>query len=279
MPAVPSWAPAQFDLTSPGGNLSFNVQTSTGLYLLDRTGCTFEITVRETTDNVPQSNGSIPHRRFLTGTQMQLAIVMMENEDNIACDDLLATMLDDLTDSFRSLLNSGDNEGRLAWAVAGKNTRMLDDIRLKVYPVFEAGGALPVVNVTIDSEYPYAQDLTPVFTSFSDGVSQAVDNTGSAEYWPVFRVDGTTSSFTISNLTTGVDFVYDSSNPGGQTITSPDYAEINTFRNTIYLNGDGADLAAGITELESDYWPLITGEQTIIITGADMVMEWAPAYG
>ena len=288
MPAVPEWAPAQFDLTNPyNGSMSFNVQTAQGLYLLDQSGCDFRIVVRETTDNVPQSDGSILHHRFLTGVQMDLLITLWEDPDKAACNDSLATMVDDLTGAFRSLLNAGDNEGRLAWAVSGQNQRMLDDVRLLVYPSFKTTGGTNVVTVTIDSQYPYAQDLNQTLTPVSDGSTVVVTNNGTADYFPVFQVNrlngvtdaGSVTAFTLQNLTTGIDFVWNSALPGASPIAGSNYGEITCFSNTFYLNGNGADLSAGISELVSDYFPLQMGANNIKIVGADTDILWAPAWG
>ncbi len=268
--------------------MAFNEQTSSGIYLVDQGGCDFHIDVRSTTDNVPQADGSILHTRFLTGVTIPMTIQLWETRNELACHgELLVEMLDNLSGALRSLLNAGDNEGRLAYQVDGQNDRMVDDVRLLVYPTFTPGPP-PTVTFTIDSRYPYAQDLTQQRTTFLNGVPQSIDNTGTAGYWPVFQVNraaGVTNTaavndFTIQNITTGIDFVYSSSNPGADPISAGGhYAEIDTFGNTIYLDGDGADLAAGITELESDYWPLVTGENDIVITGCDMDMLWAPAWG
>ncbi len=281
MPAVPSWdAPTAFTLTNPyNGTMSFNTQTSTGLYLLDRSGCKFTVAVRSTTDNVPQSDGAILHHRFLTGTQMELKFVLMGDADSIACDDVLTTMVDQLTGAFRSLLNAGDNIGRLTWDAQGELTRILDDCRLLVYPDFDAGGNLPTLTVTIDSQYPYAQNLTQQSTSITSGGSSTLTNDGTADYFPVFQVHGATSGFTLTNLTTGIQFVYDSTLPGAVAIGGGDYAEIDTFRNTIFLNGSGANLKAGVDELNSDYWSLIVGGNLVSITGANVTVLWAPAWG
>src|SRR5690349_17984383 len=112
MPAVPSWAPARFDLTNPyNGSMVFNVASGGRKYLLDGDNCKFTMGVRSTTVNVPQADGSIPHHRFLTGAQMQLLIQLWdETTGKPACDDVLADMLDDVSGAFRSLLNAGDNE-------------------------------------------------------------------------------------------------------------------------------------------------------------------------
>lgn len=295
MPAVPSWdAPTQFDLTNPySGTLSFNVQTASGLYLLVNDGCDFQESVRSTVDNVPQADGAILHPRFLTGTQMPLKIGLWQDADTIACDDLLVEMLDTLSGAFRSLLNAGDNEGRLAWEIAGGNERMLDDVRLLVYPSFQPGPP-PTFTVTIDSGYPYAQDLNQTRTPCADGATATINNTGSADYMPVFQVNrlngapagaAPVSAFTIDNLTTGEQFVYDDSLPGAAAIAANRYAEITTFANTVYQSttaigpGDGRNLKAGVDELNSEYFALRIGSNDIEITGCDMDILWAPAWG
>ncbi len=280
MPAVPIWdAPTQFDLTNPyNGSMSFNVQTDDGIYLLDKDNCSFDINVRETTDNIPQADGSIPHHRFLTGATVQLEISLWQDTSKIACDALLRAMVDNLSGAFRSLLNAGDNEGRLAWEIDGGLERMLDDVRLVVYPKFTAA-TIPIITVTIDSKYPYAQNLNQTSTDIADGDSAALSNSGTAEYFPVFQVQGTTSAFTITNETTEIQIEYNDGLPGAVAITSPHYAEIATFDNTIYLDGDGANLKAGVMELSSDYFSLVPGENVISIDGADMTVLWAPAWG
>ncbi len=281
MPAVPKWAaPIQFDVTNPyNGTLILNV-ASDRLYLLNQEACSFDITVRSTTDNVPQADGSIIHHRFLTGTQMPLEIQMWENPEQVACGPLLAEMVGDLTGAFRSLLNAGDNEGRLTWQIEGGNDRILDDIRLLVYPAFRMDGPLGVITVTVDSQYPYAQDLTQQLTTITNGNTAVLANTGSADYYPVFQVSNLSgSTFTLENVTTGIEFNYNNALPGALAISGADYAEIDTFRNTIFLNGNGANLKAGVVELSSDYWSLVTGGNTVGITGADVDILWAPAHG
>ncbi len=295
MPAVPHWAyPNVFDLTNPfNGNLSFNEQTSSGIYLLIQDGCDFHIDVRSTTDNIPQANGSILHTRFLTGVTIPMTVQLWESRNEIACSgELLAEMLDNLSGALRSLLNAGDNEGRLAYQVDGQNDRMVDDVRLAVYPTFTPGPP-PTVTFTLDTQYPYAQDLLQNCTHFSDGVPQTLDNTGSADYHPVFLVNvsscslpydgdvGAVSDFTITvdNIYGITQFVYSDAFAGAVPIPSGAYAEINAFGNTIYQDGTGADLKAGVDELNSDYPVFATGSNDVQIDGADMVVLWAPAWG
>lgn len=287
MPAVPDWS-AAMTLTNPySGTLLLNQLAADGyLYLLDESGCQFNVTVRSTKDDVPQSDGSILHHRFMTGTEMTLAIQLWQNRTQKACDAILSSMVDNLTGSLRSLLNAGDNQGRLSWAVDGKNERFLDDCRLLVYPSY-AELPVPTVIVTIDSEYPYAQETEATPDSCADGDTVTLTNTGTAAYWPVFR-PGPATAFTITvvnsyGITT--QFVYvGAGNPGGVAIGGGDCAEINCFRNTIFLavgcgSGDDANLKAGVDELNSDYPFLTPGDNDVSITGASMDILWAPAYG
>lgn len=284
MPAVPDWS-LPMTLTSPAGTLLLNQEVpSLGAFFLDGDGCKFNIGVRSTKDHVPQSDGDILHHRFLTGTEMPLKIQLWESAERnkVACDALLETMLDTLTRHMRALLNAGDNEGRLAWNIpSGGNIRILDDIRLLVYPDYtqDPSAMGSTVLATVDSQFPYAQDLTQQSTDIADGATETLDNTGSADYFPVFQVQGPTSGFSLSNLTTGVVFDYDSTLPGAVAIGGGDYAEIDTFRNTIFLNGSGANLKAGVSQLTSDYWALVVGENDVTIDGGDVTVLWAPAWG
>ena len=66
---------------------------------------------------------------------------------------------------------------------------------------------------------------------------------------------------------------------GADSIAGGSYAEIDTFRNTIFLNGSGANLKAGVDELSSEYFGLRVGENEIAIDGASVDVLWAPAWG
>lgn len=285
MPPVADWS-VPFTLTSPYGTLVLNTAIpGLGIYFLNPQSCQMSLDVRATKSNVPQSDGSILHRRFMTGMEGQLAIQLWNNADAVACDEQLQEMQDLLTKHLRALLNAGDNEGRLSWSPAGGNQRMLDDIRLLVYPLATLidSNAGTELSCTIDSEFPYAQDENQTTTSINDGGSSALVNDGSAEYFPVFKVyapnPGPMTAFTLTNAASALQIVYDSTLPGADTVAFGDYIEINTFRNTAYLNGNGADMKAGIDELSSEYWPLLVGSNSVSITGGNLQVLWAPAWG
>lgn len=300
MGAVPSWAPQAFALTNPytasrqvDPRIFFNVLGSispeVGYYSLRGDACSIGPSVRSTTDNVPQADGSIMHHRFLTGAQIQLTIELWEKGGSpgiVACDSVLRAMLDDLMGAFRSLLNAGDNAGRLAWEVSGGATRMLDDVRLLIYPTFNTSPGDPLVTVTIDSKYPYALDLEQTRTGIEDGVPFTITNGGTSMMLPVFqvnRLDGVTSgspvsSFTLSNNTTGIQFAFDSALPGASAIPAGAYGEVSCFDNTFFKNGDETNESPGILMLDSDYFALEPGDNEIQIDGCDTDVLWQNAW-
>jgi len=292
MPFIPDWT-VQFSITNPystekGTTLLLNVDTGDGWYMVDQSNSGIVIDVRSTKDNVPQADGSILHTRFLTGSEIEFAVQLWQDPNNLACDAQLARMLDNISGALRSMLNAGDNEGRVAWDIhGGSDTRMLDDARLHVYPVFSMSGSIPTVTFKIDSQYPYAQDLTPVRTAISDGQTVTINNAGTAIYYPVFQVNrynnvteaAAVGAFLIQNITTGDEFTYNDTLPGAPTIAANHYAEINCFRNTIYRDGTGANLKAGVEQLTSEYITLRPGDNDISIFGCPMDMLWANAYG
>lgn len=278
-------------LTTPYATLDLNgTLVGGGAYLLRPDGCKLGQGVRSTKDDVPQADGSILHHRFLTGTEMLLPIqIWVDKGDSLpACDTLLQTLLDDLLGAMRSLLNAGDNAGRLSWTPAGQNARMLDDIRLLNYPaetIVDTSAGLEIT-VLIDSEYPYTQDLQETRTGIANGATTVITNAGTAAYFPVFqanRLNSVTSgspclSFTLQNLTTGIDFVYDSTLPGAIAIAGGSYGEIDTFRNSIFRNGNLTNLKAGVDELNSDYFLLEPGANSIKIVGCDIDVLWQNAW-
>lgn len=283
--AVPVWsAPYLFTLTTPwgDGSLVMNDQSSDdGWYLLDQKACSFNPAVRSTSQNVPQQSGSILHRRFVTGASITLAIQLWESQDKPACDSLLKHMLDKVTGSFLALLNAGDNDGRLAWEIpqdsgtSAQSQRMLDDARLLVYPKHVVTDAVDVVLVTIDSKYPYAEDLTQRTAHVADGGSVTLDNVGTSDFFPVFQVDSCpTGVFILENVTTGEKVVY-----SGTAIGGADYAELDSFSDTIFLNGDSTDLLDQV-DIPSSLWPImVTGANEFTISGADMDILYQPAWG
>ena len=244
----------------------------TGIFLLRPDGCTLTNQVRQTKDFVPQADGAILHCRFTAGMEMNLAIQLWENDTQIACDTLLQEMLDDLMGYAYGLLNAGDNEGRISWVPDGgsstvSTSRMLDDIRLLAYPAESQQPGSPYeLALTVDCGLPYAEDLTQQSVALNDS-GVVVTNYGNRPTYPVWKLFGPLAGLqSLTDATTGETFSWDGSLPGAPTIGGGDYIEIDTFRNTAYKNGSGANCKPGIVMTDSDFFTLPPGASTIVLS-------------
>ena len=277
---IPDWS-VPFTLTSPYGELEINqVIPGFGTYRMNQSLCSAAVKVRSTKTDVPQSDGSILHHRFFTGVEAHAAIQLWDG-DAIACDATAQLMFDTLMLHLRALVNAGDNQGRISWVPDGNLERMFDDIRLLAYPTVGLSQANLgyEIQFDFDTQYPYAQDLnqsggTP--TLLAAGVPQDLVNVGSASYFPVFKV-GPSTTFTLRNNTTGLEINYDGNRPGAMAIPGGSYGEIDTFRNTMYLNGNSTNLKPGIEVTTSDFWELGPGTNNVECDVATTVL-WASAW-
>jgi hypothetical protein len=252
---APNPLPINSVVTFPGGDLVF--------YRLRPDACTLTNVVRQTKDYVPQADGAILHRRFTGGMEMQLTVQLWQSNDRIACDAILQEMIDTFNGYLYGLLNAPDNAGRISWTPVGQSVRMLDDIRLLSYPVeSQSPGAPFEITCTIDTYYPYAENLTQL----SPSIPGTVVNYGNRPTYPVWKVYGPYTGFTLANSTTGDTFTYDGTLPGAAGVGALSYMEIDTFRNTLYLNGSGANLKPGVVMVDSDFSPLLPGNNVIAIT-------------
>jgi len=258
-----------FSIVSPYATISVNADPLGYAFVPEL--CVAKYAVRSSKDPIPQADGSILHRRFKTGYEIALTIELWTSKDTIACDDDVTEMGVELDGVLSSLLNAGDNEGRLIWTPSGAGTfpgpRMFDDVRLLVEPVSnqQAQGAIRVQFV-LDTQYPYAIDQTQQAISTTDG-TETIEMEGNTDFWPVFQVyagASPMSTFSIANDTTGEALVY-----SGTAIAAGDYLEIDCFRNTAFVNGDGASRIDGFDPELSDFFPLVPGENLINCSGMD----------
>lgn len=271
---------ADHDLITPQGTLLFNQEvvglntsTGSGYFLLVPEKCGISTVPRVTIDDVPQGDGSIQHRRFESGIRAELAIQLWLDLHNPACYGDLRCMLDYLSLHLRSLLNA-DGMYRLRWSPTGYgDRRMLDQIRLREWgpPEVQANNATEVT-IGIDSPFPYAIDMTQQLVQIPDGNTGTITMVGTTDFFPVIKMYGTFSSnpaLVISD-TTGMLISYDDDLPGSPTPGGADYIELDFFRNTAFINGDGADARPGIEYLVSDFFPLVVGPNEITASGCDI---------
>lgn len=268
------WA-CPFELISPTmGTLPINTPDGEGrIFRLNHKGSVGRRNVRATTDPVPGGDGEIFFDRYATGSEMQLAIQLWDGGE-IACDDVLVDMYDDLRGFLWSLLRPEDDGGRLVWTPSGKSARLLDAIRLLSLsdPEEESETGAMEITCVLDSPFPYAISLTENVVALAGTVN--LPNNGNVDFMPVFKVNGATTDFSISG--NGLTYIYDSTRPGASAIGGGDYAEIDMFRGgLIYLNGDGANLKAGVDIELSDILVVPAGGANFTIIGAtaDVLMH------
>jgi hypothetical protein len=301
-----------WDLISPFGTLGLNKLVpyksgELGYYLLDPARCQAGAARRITRDNIAQADGEITHRKFKTGYAIELNIQLWETLTQPACGGVLRQMADLLDLHLNAIENT---DGRLVWTptdwpqggASPPGRRILDKARSLGPSGSGAGGGFvavvtekdtesPLTSVTfaVLSPLPYVMDLTQTTTQLYP-TGAVIYNDGNANMWPVIKIHGPCTKVTIQNLDAldengnVLQLVYDSTLPGAVAIASGHYAELDFFRNTIYLDGTGANLKAGINVLQTDFWPIVPGPNAINIPppigGAttNIEMLWNNAY-
>lgn len=261
-----------YSLITPEGTLLLNDETNPdGVFRTPKDGAESGTDVRSSGDPVPQGFGTIWHRGFANGYVIVLPVqywVMQGTASIPACETTSPTaqaMDDTLMRHYRSILAGG---GRLFYNPAGMPTRLADDLfAIAKAPLVEEAGNTHTV-ITFGSELPYLIDFDQILTTLTSGSPSAtLTNTGTAPFYPVFKVYGPFDYFELSNTTTDMQIVYDDSLPGADAISGGDYIEIDTFRNTVYLNGSGDTRKAGIYIPTSDFWTLEVGDNDVTLSG------------
>ncbi len=255
-------------VVTPLGTLQLNQEPSVGpRYLLNPKRSFARRGIRAASDFIPQGDGEIFHDRYAEGSEMQLAIQLWDGEE-VACDDVLVDMYDDLRGYLWSLLRPADDGGRIIWTPSGNPARLLDAVRLLSLADPEEDedtGATQIIAV-LDSPFPYAISSFEGAVTFAGTMTLA--NDGNVPFLPVLQVLGATSSFTITDNETGDEYVYSGTSiPGGQ------YAEIDFFRGgIIYLNGNQTNLKGSVDVEVSKILEIQPGGSSWSISGASAIV-------
>ncbi len=279
------------------GDLDLNVTDSVTLlrYQVLPGGYQIVPSIRVTQQNLSQQDGSQMYPRFKSGLVASMSIRLQKQNDasgggyEPACGSDLRAMSDRLAlwlNSMRSQHYGQDQ--RYIWTPTGLGDRMLRNVELLAWttPSFGSDTAPEyIVSFSLESPFPYAVDASDTTTSVSDGDSAEFANNGSADLYPVIKVYGPTDAFTIENTLTALKIEYDADLPGAASIADGDYAEIDCFKGSVFLNGSGDDLIPGVVPSTTDFFTLIAtpegwpfGVNNLTITGADMDVIWAQAY-
>jgi len=272
-----------FTFTTPYGTLQLNqletFDSGTGMYLFDTSACKVAVPLRFEDVDLPQFSGEDLGERFFGAFRMKLSIQLWETTDVIACDDLAQDMLDHLLGFYRSFANPLD--GRIYWTPDGEAQRMIRKCQLsEAQDTTVTDDQATTVAFEVKSPYPYAWTAAETTTA----LDATLTNTGTADFWPVIKVYGPTSAFTIENASVTdedgnpLQITYDAGLPGAISIPVAEYAEIDTFGGTIYLNGDEDNLKPGLDMAVSDWFPIQVGANVITITGATADVLWQDAW-
>lgn len=256
-------------LVTDQGNLLLNdVNASDGYFIVLDDGSVGGTTVRSSKDDIPQADGSILHRRFLTGYEVTFAIAYATGPEMFATCRTTPTSQAMNDTLMRHLMELVHDNGRILYTPTNQAVRLLDQVQLLSGPLVSIEPGLTRVVFTVDSPFPYSIDYTQIETIIGGSDNpMTLTNGGTAPMYPVFQVYGPTDYFVISNNTSGLSLTYDADLPGAPSIGMGDYAEFDMFRNTVYLNGDGANLKPGIDITVSDFFPLIVGDNEIEMLG------------
>lgn len=267
-----------FTIESKYGTIDLNGTTG---YNLINDQCSSGADLRVGTDNIPSGDGAIMHDIFASGYAMNIALQFWETSEQPAC----GSTLEDMKDALQFHLNAMRHDtGRVLWTPAGHAQKILDQVRLTQRAIAGyqgEGGVITTFGFDFGSPFPYyitaAQTVTPVLS----GATFTFVNGGTADFYPVIKVYGpTTGGFVITNVTTGLRFVYEPALPGGNDIASGHYLELDFFRDTAYLDGDQDNYKAGINIPESDFFPITVEPlgNVIGIQGARMDVLWNDAF-
>jgi hypothetical protein len=284
-----------FELITPQGTLLFNQQqyvgtTPLGYFNLDPSRCSAGAGRRITRTNLAQKDGEIVHRKFKSGYVVELNCQLWEQsgaQGVPACGGVLREM-GDLLDLHLNAIENAD--GRLEWSpsewpvgTTPPVDRMLDDVRalgpsgqgsesfVSVAVEKDPEGPLTVVTFALLTPLPYVMDAPETTTVITAGGT--LTNGGNADFYPVVKVHGPTNTFTITNTSVTdevgnpLEIHYDAGLPGANSILSGHYAELDLFRNTVYLDGNSTNLKAGIDVLNSDFFPLAPGANVLTVGG------------
>lgn len=276
-------------LTTPLGTLTLNSATG-DRYLCVNERCDAGADLRVTFDNIPQGDGQLNHRQYLTGYKMRLSLALWTDAAPAepACGADAWRMIDALGAQLDALRNPDTSVGpaRIVWTPQGLPSRMVNDIRIMEKPVVtvEPQGNDSIVSVTfgVVSAFPYElseSEQSPSHITGGTGLGATLTNDGTTQMWPVFKVYGPTHEFFLYNLTTGKTLHYDSSNPGASIVGTSEYVEIDMFYGKVTLNGsEDDDFIAGIVFDETDFWSLVPGDNDIAVVGADVDILWNDAW-
>ena len=244
---------------------------------------------RSVIDSISQADGVSMQEPYIDGLVSTMTVEYWETIGStdpaarvLACG-ASAREMDQILMGFLNALRvwtaDPNNDQRYIWTPTGAGSdRLLTDVLLASWPTVSIDPPNISRTFSLGTPFPYAIDIAQLDPVITDGSSAVLTNNGNAHFSPVMEVAGPTTVFLITNELTGETVSYDGTRPGAVAIGGGDHAEIDFFQGSIFLNGSGADLIAGLDPVATDFFTLAPGAQTISVTGADVTVLYNDAW-
>ncbi len=283
------------DLVTPWGTIQFNRSSNTNYYWLTRLDGLDSATLRTGSTSFTARDGEAVHNSYSRG-RIPVMSGQLVIKDAVEATALLnrRLMLENLAAALNSIRRA---DGTLVWTPSGASARQLT-VRawesmqvsggfMKEFQFGLAAGNPTVVSTTLEQvdtsllsvatgagtwdfataggadDWDFATaggaDDWTLGTAVSPGIA-TVTNDGNADAWPILRVYGLTSGVVrVANLTTGQQIAFSSLE-----VPLGSYAEIDTWNETVYLNGQtNQSMLGGLDSTTSAFWSLAPGANSI----------------
>lgn len=221
--------------------------------------------IRNPTENRPHKQGGIVHRFYEAASIWTVeGLVLPEGSRSVR------TQLDDaLKGAVRKCLQL---DGRYFFHPSGGDLRFRTVRQYGPVDISRADNGIAgprTFSFTLYSEDPHSYKATQDSTDIAAGTSGAVPNAGNVETWPVIKIHGPIAGahVTITNTDTGFLLEFLSA-----TIASGHYWEVNTFNETIYLDGNSTNELPQLDLSTSDFFSVEAGGSNISADGADITV-------
>jgi len=265
-------------VTFGDGDLLFNVAGADGFKLTGITGMGAQIAAP--LDPRAQRDGVILHR-FLR----RASYPVLEGYIKVSTGSLTTrrTYLDELLKKTESLMR---NQGRYQWTPSGSaNDRTFDCKLFEPVEIPSEEGFLKRFRIPLvtGSERagtrPYAREISgqtyqQTTTTILAGNNAVINNAGNTYEWPVLKIKNAGATARVENTTYSEAIEFDALSG----ISGATYVEVDTYRETAYRNGSGANELGKLDQAATTFWYLRPGNNTITVTGCDVDVLWNNAW-
>lgn len=217
--------------------------------------------IRNPVDNRPHKSGGIVHtfRRAAKVWTIEGKIMVPDNVTGVE-ERYTRGVLEDAIRGYSDSIMA--RTGRYFFRPSGQLTRFQE---CRLYEPVDIGydsiSGPKNFAVTLVSQDPRAYTFTQDVTEITLGDTIPLPNLGNTESWPVIKVNGPCSGFSVI---AGTGFFIGWAGD----LNAGAYIEIDMFKETMYGNGDGPNRLGGLDLETSDFWSIPPGGTTLTLVGA-----------